>query len=457
MEPHEPAAEHDDFNDDPIDDQPGELSASRPALRWWPSLVPMAVALVTRLPRLGHPPFMVFDEVFYAPDALDTLQWGAERGRAVHPPLGKLLIAAGIRLFGFTPFGWRFGALVAGIAVVGLTAAVVNRLTRRPRLACAAGLLVSVDGVMFTTGRLGMLDVFVALFVMASTWFVAVAWMAAKDDQRLRRWAGVGAIAAASLGGSVKWSSLWILPVVAMVLWVIDWRQRPRGSSRRRALAGTLALLIVLPPVIYLATWIPRTIGPARLSPSQLVEQQKEVAEFHLHLRPTNANASPGGSWLWLDDPSRLFVETCEPAMAGQATKICPAGMKSFQEVRILSLANPVVWAVGLLGLGGLAGALLWRRRGVAAWVLALAATQWVPWIINPRAAYSFYQASLIPLMVVAAAVALAPTTNRWWRRCGVAVTAAACASFAFFYPVLAALPLGPTAYSLRMWLPGWT
>lgn len=416
----------------------------------------MAVAAATRLPLLAHPPFMVFDEVFYAPDALDTLQWGAERGRAVHPPLGKLLIAGGIRIFGFTPLGWRFAALVAGVLVVGITAAVVNRLTGRPKLACLAGLLVALDGVMFTTGRLAMLDVFVALFVMAAAWFLARAWTAT-DSRRAARWAGVGAVAAASLGGSVKWSSLWILPVVAVVMWVIDWQRNDRGWPRRKALAATTLVLVALPPVIYLATWIPRAVGPARLTPSQFVEQQKEVAEYHLDLRPTNSNASPGATWLWLDDPSRLFVETCLPATAGQATKVCPAGMRTPHEVRIMSLANPVVWLTGLLGLAALLAGLVWRRRGHAIWVLALAATQWVPWIVNPRAAYTFYQASLIPLMVVAAGVALAPTSNRWWRRGAGAALLGSCACFVFFYPVWVGLPLSPGAYSVRMWLPGWS
>ena len=32
----------------------------------------------------------------------------------VHPPLGKWLIALGIRIFGMNPVGWRIGAAVAG-------------------------------------------------------------------------------------------------------------------------------------------------------------------------------------------------------------------------------------------------------------------------------------------------------------------------------------------------------
>ena len=105
----------------------------------------MALALITRLPLLGYPKVLVFDEVYYATDAVDTLQWGAEHGRAKHPPLGKWLIASGIRVFGFAPFGWRFASLIAGVIVVGLVAATVRRLTRRNDIAFAAGVLTATQ------------------------------------------------------------------------------------------------------------------------------------------------------------------------------------------------------------------------------------------------------------------------------------------------------------------------
>ena len=50
---------------------------------------------VTRLPRLGRPRAMVFDEVYYALDAADLLRHGVESSPA-HPPLAKWFIAAGM-------------------------------------------------------------------------------------------------------------------------------------------------------------------------------------------------------------------------------------------------------------------------------------------------------------------------------------------------------------------------
>ena len=75
----------DAVGDDPAPDEGArseEPVAPPPRFPWWPAPAAMALALVTRLPLLGYPKVLVFDEVYYAPDAVDTLQWAAEHGRA---------------------------------------------------------------------------------------------------------------------------------------------------------------------------------------------------------------------------------------------------------------------------------------------------------------------------------------------------------------------------------------
>ncbi len=133
----------------------------------WAAPAAMAIAAVVRTPGLTRPGVLVFDEQYYAPGAAEMLQWGAVHGLAKHPPLGWWLIASGIEVFGFNPLGWRIAALLAGVATVGAVSAAVRRLTGDQRLAFLAGLLCALDGVMFSLGRLAMLDVFVGLFVCA--------------------------------------------------------------------------------------------------------------------------------------------------------------------------------------------------------------------------------------------------------------------------------------------------
>src|SRR6202046_799945 len=125
-----------------------------PAFWGWagPLLVTLFVAFL-RFNRLGLPHAVVFDETYYVPDAYGILRHGVEidhvknvnallargsthilagtRGEYVaHPPLGKIMIAAGEWLFGLTPFGWRSAVAVAGSLAILMTARITRRMTR---------------------------------------------------------------------------------------------------------------------------------------------------------------------------------------------------------------------------------------------------------------------------------------------------------------------------------------
>ena len=94
---------------------------------WVVTLMITSTAFAIRLVNLGYPNKLVFDETYYAKDAYSLLNFGYERNWpsdanakviagtpdvmqttasfAVHPPVGKWLIAAGEQLFGMNSFG----------------------------------------------------------------------------------------------------------------------------------------------------------------------------------------------------------------------------------------------------------------------------------------------------------------------------------------------------------------
>lgn len=84
------------------------------------------VSFALRFYRLDLPAEAVFDEVYYPKWANDYLE-----GRGffdVHPPLGKLLTAISIALFGNTPFGWRAIGAFLGALIVPLTYFIAKNL-----------------------------------------------------------------------------------------------------------------------------------------------------------------------------------------------------------------------------------------------------------------------------------------------------------------------------------------
>ena len=71
------------------------------------------VVLVMHFSIITQPAEPIFDEQHYVTDARSILQ-GHGTLHPEHPPLGKLLIAFGIVIFGDNPFGWRFFSSVFG-------------------------------------------------------------------------------------------------------------------------------------------------------------------------------------------------------------------------------------------------------------------------------------------------------------------------------------------------------
>src|ERR1017187_2207188 len=164
-----------------------------PGSAFWGWAGPLLVTVLgtfLRFNRLSVPPSIVFDETYYVGDAYGILRHGAEINHVknadallahggtnilasggefvVHPPLGKVAIAAGEWLFGLTPFGWRFAVAVVGSLAILMTARIARRMTRSTLLGCVAGLLMALDGLEFVMSRTALLDIFVMFWVLAA-------------------------------------------------------------------------------------------------------------------------------------------------------------------------------------------------------------------------------------------------------------------------------------------------
>ena len=131
----------------------GQLLAVPGARGLWYWGGPIAVTLlaaVLRLVRLGDPRSLVFDETFYVKDAWTLLHLGYEASwpdnadkafnagnvdiytnngsYVAHPPLGKWLIALGLRVFGAQDtVGWRISTAIVGILAVFLLVVIARR------------------------------------------------------------------------------------------------------------------------------------------------------------------------------------------------------------------------------------------------------------------------------------------------------------------------------------------
>lgn len=389
--------------------EPSEPAPTGPPERRFPVAVRLVAAgaalfaLVTRAIALGRPNVLVFDEAFYATQALEIAQTGVERGHTVHPPVAKWMIAVGIRVAGYSPVGWRLVPLLAGVGVVACSVLAAHRATSSRVLAGVAGALVALDGVAITTGRLALLDGIVALFTTAA--FVGLASIAAAplDIGMVRRWRWPIAIALGLAIGS-KWSAapMWLVAVGFVV-----WGVRRAGQPVVRH----VLVLVLVPMAVYAASFAPTVVRYDRSAVARIacadhvtcgtgpfdavrgiVHDHRAVLEFHTTLEPTNRYAV--SSWNWV-------VQTHPTELLGS------------HGTRMTVLGNPVLWLAGFAAVVWCAWFGLTRRTPMHTLLAWTALAWWAPWAVGSRPGYTFYASPLVPVLAVATVTAIGSMPRR--------------------------------------------
>lgn len=419
------------------------------------------------LNRLQEPPRIIFDETYYVNDALSFLQTGGvEDSFAVHPPVGKWMIAGSIWIVGDNAAGWRIAGAVTGIAMVMLTYFLSLRLLRSRWQAGIAAVLLLFDGLFLVQARTSMLDIFLAFFVLLGAFFIV------RDLQDLDHrghtaggLAGRGlrdrwlAGAAFGLAAGTKWSGLLGL-AVALILVVgfeiIAHRRTRKGIGFGRLLWVVVGPLLLLPATVYLVSYIPWMVsyeytteghedcpgaaeGTAPCDASVgdrlhgLWREHGDILRFHRNLESTHSYRAEPYTWPVLGRPVAYFYETCKddrPVDDG------PCEVPPGTAAEILALGNPIFWW-SFLALLPLVSASM-GRRDPSSWVLGgFYGGLFLPWMVVARPAFLFYMVPAIPFMAVTVAHALGRLRQRptdplpWLAGGGAGLTAALSAKLA--------------------------
>ncbi|MDO5065531.1 MAG: phospholipid carrier-dependent glycosyltransferase [Actinomyces bowdenii] len=430
------------------------------------------IAALTRLIGLNHPSTLMFDEIYYVKDAyaLWTVgyeaQWAegsdalfaagdfsgmsAEPSYVVHPQFGKWLIGLGMQVLGAdSPWGWRIVPAIAGIATVMLLARLTMRLTRSPLLAGLAGLLLAIDGVGITESRIGLLDVLIGFFATLTLYCLVrdrewsrtrlardLSGTAANHlapGAHLRPWLWATGVSL-GLTCSIKWSGLYLLAVVGILVVVWDTTALRQVRAKAWLLEGVVSRgfgdfirLVPTALVVYVALWWSwfvhdkaykhgwaaeqRASGsPMRSwlpdSLNDLLEYHQSMYSFHVGLDSKHPYESTPAGWLLQWRPTSFYWPS-EEEMAGAS---CGAS-RCVQA--ITSIGNIPIWWAAILGLVvvlvmGIAG------RDWRAWVpLAGYLGLYVPWFQYPdRTIFTFYTVAFVPFVVLTLTLALGQATG---------------------------------------------
>jgi len=411
------------------------------------------IALVLRLLNLGTPKGFIFDEVYYVDGARDYLKYGVEVTGAtpefvVHPPIGKWLIALGIKIFGDNEFGWRFMGALLGSVMVILIALIAQRLFRSAFLTICASALIAMDGLALVHSRTALLDIYLSFFVLIATYFFVMRW---------HWWTGL----ALGLAVATKWSGLYFLALFAAIA-IYRVFTLHTGRELVKPTSKTFVQYALIPITVYFSSWIgwfASNRGWARDHASNVIASffhyHSQVLGFHTGLVEKHSYQANPWSWIVMGRPTSFYY---------QSPNTCGAD-NCAQEV--LALGTPFLWWVGAIALAVVFGfwikSLAQKRYEPSLNIIVAGMTAgYLPWFFfQERTVFAFYAIVFQPFLILAivycAYVALIHFKNSRNTYVFIGVIAIAIfANFIYFLPLFTGDVITYESWRARMWLPSW-
>lgn len=311
-----------------------------------------------------------FDEIYHARTAYEHFH-GIVAYENTHPPLGKILIGAGMELFGVNPFGWRIIGTLFGAAMLPLIYMMGLRLFGRTRYAALAAGLFALDFMHFTQTRISTIDVYGVFFIMLMFYFMQRYFTMNFYRVPLRKtlvplfWAGLFF----GIGVASKWIVLYggAGLAVMLALSLFDRYREYKAAGRMLAegklgdqeiktacrtadrsfwkntiitLASCVGFFVIIPVIVYSLSFIPvLSVTTEGYTIKGLIDAQKNMYNYHSQLVATHPFSSSWWEWPFMKRPVWFFS-------GGE-------GLPEGQVSSIVTMGNPLIWWTGIFAMLG--------------------------------------------------------------------------------------------------------
>ena len=378
-----------------------------------------------------------FDEIYFPRTALEHIQemWPYE---ITHPPMGKMIISLGIRLFGMTPFGWRFMGTLFGVLMLPFLYLLLKRMFGYLSVALAGSTMFAFDFMHFVQTRLATIDSYGVFFTILMYLFMYM-WLTEPPDKGRKRllWLGLAGLSF-GFGAASKWTGIYAGAGLG-VLWLVYWIGRfvkEKKAVRWEFLqnVGWCLIFFVLVPcaVYYCSYWAygpsQGADGPFRwFSPQYLkvvLDNQTYMWDYHSDLVATHPYSSKWYQWLFDVRPILYYMDN-----PGAGTTI-----------RFGAFNNPMVAWTGLAAMVGMGWLAIRERDKNALFILIGYLANLLPWVLVSRLTFAYHYFPCTVFLVLAIGYIFADL-RRWdanWKASVGGFTAVTVVLFGMFYPVLA-------------------
>ena len=391
-----------------------------------------------------------FDEIYHARTALEHIE-NVYPYEITHPPLGKEIIGICIRLFGMTPFGWRFMGTLFGVLMLPILYVFLKRMTRSSAISACGTIIFAFDFMHFVQTRIATIDTYSVFFILLMYLFM---WRFVSGGKwRYLALSGVFF----GLGAASKWTCIYAGAGLA-VIWLVYWITQVKKPGFAKRFIGNCAFcllfFVAIPVAIYYVSYyhygtasgLDGGVGMffTRDYFDVVWDNQVYMWEYHSDLVSTHPYSSRWYQWLVDARPILYYLEYFD-----DGTKMAFG-----------AFLNPVFCWAGLLAMIANGIFAVKDRDGKSAFIVIGYLAQLLPWVLVTRLtfAYHYFPSSVFMLLALCHVWERLKQQGIFrWQRNMYAVTGVCAGLFVAYYPVLTGLRTAVwyTRGFLR-WFPSW-
>ena len=393
-----------------------------------------------------------FDEIYHARTALEHLRL-IKPYEVSHPPLGKLIIALGLTIFGVNPFGWRFMGVLFGVLMLPVMWQLIRKLFGDDRIALCGTAIFAFDFMHFAQTRIATIDTYGVFFILLMYLFFW-SWYD-HDNWRDLALAGV----CFGLCAASKWTCLYAGAGLG-VLWVIAWLYRfhdAKGQSWQKRcfedfvlnVGFCLVWFVLVPALIYYLSYTPYGLAKGMTAPGMyftkdylktVMDNQSFMFTYHAGLIAEHPYSSSWWQWLIDARPILYYLEYGDGTVE-----------------TIGAFTNPLLTWAGLVSVVYLIVRSIRKRDRRAVFIVVGYLAQLVPWILVSRLTFAYHYFAAVVFLVLALCAVFDDMRARGHIRWMYAFTGVSLALFAAFYPVLTGVEVSRNyTWKVLKWFPSW-
>lgn len=349
-----------------------------------------------------------FDEIYHTRNAYEIAE-NQHLYASVHPLLGTSIIALAIKLIGFNPLGWRIAGALFSLLMLPLFYAVLKRIFIKSNYCAIGTLLLAVDFMHYTTGRIGTLEPFSVFFILLMYAFMIDYYHTSFYDTRFSSTLKQLAYSGISMGLAIacKWTGAYggvglaILFFTTLLKRYQEYQIAYKKENKTEkeyfiiehfprycllTLLWCVLFFIFVPILIYFLAYLPcMLIKNESTSIQTVINQTIYIFNYHTQLTATHPFQSTWIEWVLDLRPIWYYYKTVDDAVYS-----------------ISAFGNPLIWWSGAISILVCIVITLKKKTKESYLILVSYFSQLAPWLFVDRCVFIYHYYPSVPFLIIA-------------------------------------------------------